>query len=95
MSVEPATATRRLTLMHRGGLHARPSLAIVQTVRRFHSQVQIRNGDQEVDAADILQILSMGIPRGAQLTLAAQGPDAEEVLDALVGLFADDFGMSE
>jgi phosphocarrier protein len=37
--------------------------------------------------------MSMGVPEGAEITLSAQGPDAEEVLDALVGLFADDFGM--
>jgi phosphotransferase system HPr (HPr) family protein len=55
--------------------------------------VQIRNGHQEADAGEILQILSMGVPQGAEVTLSAQGPDADRVLDALVRLFADDFGM--
>jgi phosphotransferase system HPr (HPr) family protein len=89
------SATRRLTVTHRPGLHARPSLAIVKTVQQFQSKVRIRNGHQEADAGDILQILSMGIPEGAEITLAAQGPDAEKVLDALAKLFADDFGMSD
>ncbi len=87
------SATRRLTVTHRSGLHARPSLAIVKTVQRFQSKVRIRNGHQEADAGDILQILSLGVPEGTELTLAAQGPDAEQVLDALATLFADDFGM--
>jgi phosphocarrier protein NPr len=89
------SATRRITVTHRPGLHARPSLAIVKTVQQFRSKVRIRNGHQEADAGDILQILSMGVPEGTEITLTAQGPDAEKVLDALAKLFADDFGMSD
>lgn len=87
-------ATRRLTVHHRPGLHARPSLAIVKTVRRFQSKVRLRNGRQEADASDILQILSLGVPEGTEVTFTAEGPDAELVLDALAKLFADDFEMS-
>ncbi len=93
MSVKPARATRQLTVAHKAGLHARPSLAIVKTVKQFQSHVEISNGHHKADAGDILQILSMGVPEGSQITLAAQGPDAEQVLDALVKLFAEDFGM--
>jgi len=88
-------ATRQVTVTHRAGIHARPSLAIVNTVRRFRSKVKIRNGDQEADASEILQVMSLGIPDGARVTLSAQGPDAEEALAALVALFADRFGFQE
>ncbi len=87
------SGTRRLILAHKGGIHARPALAIVKTVQQFHSKVRLRAGDQEGDAAEILQLLSMGVPQGAEVTLSAEGPDAEDVLDALVKLFDDDFGM--
>jgi len=87
------SATRRLILAHKGGIHARPALAIVKTVQQFHAKVRLRSGDQEGDAGEILQLLSMGVPEGAEVTLSAEGPDAEKVLDALVRLFADDFGM--
>lgn len=87
-------ATRRLTVNHRPGLHARPSLAIVKTVQRFRSKVRLRNGHQEADASDLLQILSMGVPEGAEVVFTAEGPDAELVLEALARLFADDFEMS-
>jgi len=95
MSVESAAVTRRLTVTHQGGLHARPSLAIVKTAQRFQSRVLIHNGRQEANARDILQILSMGAAQGTEIRLSAEGPDAEEALDALVKLFANDFGMSE
>ena len=88
------SGTRRLTLAHKGGIHARPALAIVKTVQQFHSKVRLRAGDREGDAAEILQLLSMGVPQGAEIILSAEGPDAEQVLGALVRLFEDDFGMS-
>ncbi|MBN1393999.1 MAG: HPr family phosphocarrier protein [Pirellulales bacterium] len=87
------TATRMITVLNPAGLHARPSLAVAQTVRRSKSKVEVRAGQQTVDASDILQLLSMGVPCGAELEFEATGPDAEEVLDSLAGMFANRFGL--
>ena len=89
------SATRQVTVTHSPGLHARPCLAIVNTVRRFHSKVEFHSGDQEADAGEILQLMSLGVPQGTEITLRAKGPDAVEVLDALAHLFADNFGFSD
>ena len=53
------SATRKVTVLNPAGLHARPSLAVVQTVRRSQSKVQVRTPRQTVDASDILQILGL------------------------------------
>jgi phosphocarrier protein HPr len=79
---------------HRNGLHVRPSTAIVKTVRQFDSQVEIRYDGHEADAREVLQILSLQVPQGAEIKLLAEGLDAEKVLEDLMRLFADDFGMS-
>jgi phosphocarrier protein NPr len=84
---------RKVTITHPGGLHARPALAVAQTVRRFQSRVEIGNGRETVDAGEVLQLLTLGAACGAHLTIAARGPDAEQALDALEHLFADNFGM--
>ncbi len=88
------SATRRVVVTHPPGIHARPSLAIVKTVRRFRSKVRIRAGDQEADAREILEVMSLGVPCGTELILSAEGPDAESVLDVLAQLFAENFGLS-
>jgi phosphotransferase system HPr (HPr) family protein len=85
--------TRQVTVTHPHGICARGGLAIVNTVRRFQSQVQIRKGDQQADASDVLPLMSLGVPQGAEVTLSAQGVDAQEVLDTLARLFADNFGF--
>ncbi len=86
-------ATRQVIVTHPHGVVLRPSYAMVKTVGRFQSKVQIRHRDQEADANQIMEILTLAMPCGAEVTLSAQGPDAEEVMEALVTLFAADFGM--
>jgi phosphocarrier protein len=88
------TATRKVTILNHSGLHARPSLAVVQTVQASQSKVEVRTVRQTVDAGDILQLLGLGATQGTELTLAAIGPDAAEVLDRLAEQFANCFGMS-
>jgi phosphotransferase system HPr (HPr) family protein len=87
------TATRKIVVLNPAGLHARPSMAIAQTVRGSQSHVEIRTARQTIDASDILQILGLGAPQGTELTLRATGPDAEAVLDRLAEMFADRFGV--
>jgi len=93
MAMFAKTATRTVTVSNPTGLHARPSVAIATTVRKYKSKVQIRRDSQVVNAGEVLQLLTLGASQGTKLTLTAKGPDAEEVLDALVVLFAGGFGL--
>jgi phosphotransferase system HPr (HPr) family protein len=95
MAMFDKTATRQVVVQRAAGLHARPSLAVAETVRRFRSQVSIRSGQDQADAGSVLQLLSLGAGQGRKLELNAKGPDAEQVLDELVRLFASDFGLDE
>ena len=85
---------RQVIVTYPKGIHVRPSTAIVKAVRQSLSKVAIRYGDREADASEILSVLALGVPCGSELTLLAEGPDSKAVLDALVKLFADNFGMS-
>ena len=87
------SARRKVTVVNPAGLHARPSLAVVQTVRRFKSTVEVRAKRQTVDAGQIIELLSLGATQGTELLLTAKGPDAAEVLSALARQFADGFGL--
>ena len=89
------SATRKVVVLNPAGLHARPSLAVSQTVRASKSKVEIHAPRQTVDAAEILQLLSLGITQGTELVLSATGSDAEQVLDALTDQFANCFGLCD
>jgi len=87
--------SRTVVVSRPAGLHARPCLAIVNTVRRFKSKVRLGRGEEMVEADQILQLMALGAPQGTELVLTAAGPDADDALDALERLFADDFGLKE
>jgi len=89
------TATRQVVVQRSAGLHARPALVVAQTVQRFRSQVTIQSGQDQADAGSVLQLLSLGAGKGRQLSLTAHGPDAEQVLEEIVQLFANDFGLEK
>jgi phosphocarrier protein HPr len=87
------SATRKVVVLNPAGLHARPSLAVSQTVRKSKSKVEIQTSRETVDAADILQLLSLGAVQGTELTFTAVGPDADRVLDLLAEQFTHGFGL--
>jgi phosphocarrier protein len=57
--------------------------------------VELVKDEQRVSATDVLQVVSLGAVFGSELVLEATGPDSEEVLDALVELFAANFGLAD
>ena len=89
------SATCKVVVLNPAGLHARPSLAVMQAVRRGRSKVKVQTPRQTADAGEILQLLGLGAGQGTELTFSATGPDAEEVLDELAKLFSDRFGLCD
>jgi phosphotransferase system HPr (HPr) family protein len=87
------TVTRTLVISNPTGLHARPCLAVVNTVRQHHSKVLMRRDERVVDASEMLDLMTLGAPQGTELVVTAEGPDAEQVVSALETLFADHFGL--
>jgi phosphocarrier protein len=82
---------RTVAVASRVGLHARPAAVFTQAVTAAGIPVTIAtNGAAPVDAASILQVMALGVPRGQEVTLAAEGEKAERVLDELAGLLATD-----
>lgn len=80
---------RRATIAAAVGLHARPAAIFVQAVQSSGTAVTIAKADGEpVDAASILNVLTLGAACGDEVVLRADGDDAERVLDELVTLLA-------
>jgi len=85
------TLTRNVTVTNRHGLHARPAVVIVKTVRKYDAHVTICKGNQVAEADSVLDLLSFGATQGTKLLLSAEGRQAEEVLQALTQVFDDEF----
>ncbi|MCV0402933.1 MAG: HPr family phosphocarrier protein [Chloroflexi bacterium] len=84
-------AQREVIVGSRVGLHARPAALFVKTVSAQPVKMTIRKGDgAPVDARSILRVLALGAKHGDTVVLEADGEGAEEALDAVATVVAED-----
>lgn len=77
------TATRTVSVGSSQGLHARPAKLFVEAAQGTGAQVTIAKGEKSVNAASILGVMSLGVDKGDEVTLTAEGDSAEAALDTL------------
>jgi phosphoenolpyruvate---glycerone phosphotransferase subunit DhaM len=87
-SESAGAASRTVTLVNASGLHARPAAEFVKAASEFDARVTV----QGVDAKSLLRIMALGLAKGTELQLTAEGPDQDAALDALVALVETGFG---
>ena len=86
-----ARATRTVVVTNEEGIHVRAADLIAKLVRRFDSKVFLMKDRRRVEGTDVLQILSLVTLPGERVVLEAAGQDAQQAVDALAQLFADNF----
>ena len=90
----PAPA-REIAIINRKGLHARATAKFVQCVESYDAVVTVTRNDETVGGTSIMGILTLGAGVGSTIIVAAEGPQATEVLDAITALVASRFGEDE
>jgi multiphosphoryl transfer protein len=88
------SATIRLAVRNRLGLHARPAARFVQTAGRFDADVTVTNvttGRGPASGRSLNALATLGVRQGHDVLVAAQGPQAEAALAALAALAERDF----
>ena len=78
--------SRNVVIQNSVGLHARPATFFIQKANSYKSTLWVEKGDRRVNAKSLLGVLSLGIVKGAQITLIADGVDEEEALSGLEAL---------
>jgi phosphocarrier protein HPr len=89
MSAEKFEA--RAQIGNKKGLHARASAKFVETVARYQAEVTVSKGENIVSGRSIMGLMMLGASQGSTIDLMAEGPQAREVLDALLQLIAAKF----
>jgi len=84
--------SRTVTVMNPLGLHARAAAKFVHLATRFESQIRVTRDSKVMDGKSIMGILLLAAARGTAITLAADGPDEQAAVDALVRLVESGFG---
>lgn len=84
--------SRNITIQNNVGLHARPATFFIQKANSYKSSIWLEKDDRRVNAKSLLGVLSLGVTRGMQITLIADGQDEVEALNGLEELVSTGFG---
>lgn len=82
---------RVLVIRNTQGLHARPAEMFVRLAQQFRSRIELVLEGRRVEARSIIDLLTLGAGPGTELTLEAEGDDAQEAVEALARLVENGF----
>lgn len=74
------------------GLHTRPATVIVKLLQNCKSDVTFTHKRETINAKSILSILMLAATRNSQITVTAEGDDADDVISKLTMAFDSRFG---
>lgn len=88
-----SSASAKVTIDNKLGLHARPAMLFVETASRFNSSVSVKrcDGNEKVDGKSIMQMMMLAATKGTELELCANGEDSQNAIDELVRLVKSGF----
>ena len=76
-------AEQNYTITADTGIHARPATQLVNKAGQFESEVTLEYNGKSVNLKSIMGVMSLGVGQGAEVSIKAEGADAEEALKSL------------
>ena len=73
------------------GLHARAAVKFVQLASKYRSEIKVEKDGQTVNGKSIMGLLTLVAAFGMEILVVAEGPDAEQAVEALSALVARGF----
>ena len=86
------SVSKQMAIVNKRGLHARASAKFVQLVGGFDACVTVEKDGVSVGGTSIMGLMMLAASPGCTISVSADGPQAEAVMEALERLVADRFG---
>ena len=84
-------AERRVKVLSKVGLHARPAALFVQAATKASFDVRLAKlGGEPVNAKSILAVLALDVGNGEDIVITAEGDGADTLLDELAALVSQE-----
>lgn len=90
-----AVITRTVVVRNPQGLHARPADLLVREASRHQADISLEKDGYRVDCKSILSLLTLGAQCGTEMSLFAEGDDAENAVAMIAELFENGFHEME
>lgn len=85
-------ATQTFTITADTGVHARPATLLVNKAGQYQSEIEINYNEKKVNLKSIMGVMSLGIPKGAQIEVTATGNDEEEAIKGITEVMKEHLG---
>ena len=83
---------RKLTVTNEAGMHLRAASKIVSALQDFVCDVELKYNNRTANAKSIMSLTQLIAPKGSELILKANGPDAQRAALTLEKIFRNKFG---
>ena len=83
--------SKNVVVMNQVGLHARPATFFIQKANEYKSSIWVEKEERRVNAKSLLGVLSLGIVKGTEITLIAEGVDEAAAVETLANLVESNF----
>jgi phosphocarrier protein len=84
--------TRQAMVINELGMHARPAARIAETAMEGKGDIFLSKGSSEVDAASIIDILTLGAEKGSQILITAESEEDTGIVEKIKAFFDSGFG---
>lgn len=86
--------TKTTTICNPTGLHARPATTFVTEAKKYKSEIRVQKvgADKTANAKTVVMLMCLGLSKGTEIQLTAEGEDEQKAVDALVSLIESGFG---
>lgn len=81
-----------LKIVNIKGLHARASAKLVEVVEGFDARATVSKDGLDAGGDSIMGLLMLAASQGSTITVETEGPEAEQLMQAIAALVADKFG---
>jgi phosphocarrier protein HPr len=86
-----AAVEKKVRIQNDLGLHLRAAGALVQVACRFNAEIRLKRGNTEANAKSIMSVLSLAAGKGVELTVIAEGADAQDAVAQVAKLIEGGF----
>ncbi|WP_027724487.1 phosphocarrier protein HPr [Tuberibacillus calidus] len=74
---------RQFTITADTGLHARPATLLVNAANQYQSDINLHYAGKTVNLKSIMGVMSLGIAKGAEIEITAEGNDEKEAMEGI------------
>ncbi len=80
--------SKTVVITNDSGLHTRPGNVFVKKAKEFDADVFVEGNGKKVKGTSLLKLLSLGLKKGHEATVYAEGTQAEVAVNELSELLA-------